>query len=71
MTIRASAYRRVPVDAPPDFADDYVEWIRRLADACDGLSGPKVRANAVEILSYRRSVWSPVQQAWAEGVLNR
>ena len=67
--IRTSAYLGRPVDAPPQFTGDAVEWIRLVADACDGLANVAVRDNADEILRYRRSVWSPEQAAWANAVL--
>ena len=69
--IRASAYRREPIDAPTDFDGDFVEWIRVLADACDGLARPGAgSASAAGSLAYRRSAWSPVQESWAASVLH-
>lgn len=65
--IRTSAYARRPYGAPEDYSGDYVEWIRLVADACDGLAVPM--PTAVDALAYRRSVWSPVQAAWVESVL--
>lgn len=65
--IRTSAYVRRPYGAPEDFDADYAEWIRLVADACDGLAQP--RPTAVDALAYRRSVWSPVQATWVESVL--
>jgi hypothetical protein len=68
--IRASAFRREAVDAPPIFDGDYVEWIRLLADACDGLAQPGAgKESAAEALVYRRSVWNAVQEAWVDSVL--
>jgi hypothetical protein len=65
--IRTSAHLRRPYGAPDDFDGDYAEWIRLVADACDGLARPRPTAN--NALAYRRSVWSPVQTTWVESVL--
>jgi hypothetical protein len=65
--IRASAFRKEPVDAPGIFHGDYAEWIRLVADACDGLARP--RPSAAEALAYRRQTWEPVQHAWVTSVL--
>jgi len=62
--IRASAFRREPVDAPAAFDGDFAEWIRLVADACDGL----VETDA-EGLVYRRSVWNDTQRVWVESTL--
>jgi len=66
--IRTSAYRREACEAPEGFDGDYVEWIRLVADACDGLARP--RPTALEALTYRRSVWSTTQTTWVESVLS-
>lgn len=66
--IRTSAYRREPCEAPKGFDGDYVEWIRLVADACDGLARPA--PSAVDALAYRRSVWNPTQATWIESVLS-
>jgi hypothetical protein len=66
--IRTSAFRRSPCDAPEDFEGDYVEWIRLVADACDGLARPSPTAK--EALTYRRQIWNDVQRAWIDSVLN-
>lgn len=66
--IRASAYRRESVDAPDAFQGDYVDWIRLLADACDGLAHPA--PSATEALAYRQQVWEPAQAAWVATVID-
>jgi hypothetical protein len=70
LVIRTSAYREEPVDAPEEFRGDYVEWIRLVADACDGLAWlGRGEWSAAESLAYRRSSWNRVQRAWAASVL--
>ena len=66
--IRASAYRREPVDAPDGYSGDHDEWIRLVADACDGLARP--RPSAREALEHRRQVWKPIQAEWLASVLS-
>lgn len=67
--IRASAYLREPIGAPDEFDGDFAEWIRLVADACDGLVWVNRGGSPSENLQYRRSVWSPVQTAWADAVI--
>jgi len=67
--IRTSAYLGRPVSAPEDFEGDTLEWIRLLADACDGLSMVQSTEEPAEVLAYRTSVWTPVQSAWAAAAL--
>lgn len=66
--IRASAYTKQAVDAPESFEGDYAEWIRLVADLCDGLAWP--RPTAVESLAYRRQEWNDTQTNWVENVLS-
>jgi len=69
--IRASAHLGRPVDAPDEFNGDFVEWIRLMADACDGLARPQqASTSAADVLAYRRSVWNPAQRAWADAVVS-
>ena len=67
LVIRTSAHARRPYGAPEGCDADYTEWIRLVADACDGLAQPK--PTAIDALAYRRSVWSPVQATWVASVL--
>lgn len=65
--IRASAFRREPVDAPDGYSGDHEEWIRLVADTCDGLARPQ--PSATDALAYRQQAWEPIQEAWVASVL--
>ena len=66
--IRATAYLRRSIGHYSIGEVDYSEEIRRLADLCDGLAGPK--EGAAQRLGYRLSVLSADQAAWVREALS-